>query len=852
MRFLLPVLVLLAAAPQNAAAAVDIDADQIVVDAGAARAVVQMAPYRLHVTDGAGSTVLSELENPAAPPLLEPPTVDPEPNGGDALPETTLYAPLTFTVGTERIDQIQAGTWVANLQTAERSGIQYSARDVVSAVEDGDGARLVVSTNDPTWRRLVVVVRPRGRDAIHVSVRPTPDDGVSVVADSFASGPDEAFRGFGGRHNALDQRGGDFESFLNQSNVSPGRLEPAVAAAPGTGGDRYMFPNGPEGAYFVQSQFISSRPYGFLALRDELTRWRMASDRPDAWQVAASARGLDYVVAPGNAPRAIDTLTEITGRHRLPPEWALEPMLDRAVRFPAQSPADYRAEVLRDLEDIERYDLPLGSYRIEAWEFFDRATLRDVIGRFRARGIRVLLYFRAFVGRDEIGTDSPARFDEAVEKGYVATNAAGEPFTFTSNFFAPAAVIDFSDPEAVAWWKGRIREALDLGAEGFMQDFGEQVFVDMHFANGETGATMHNRLPVLFHRATREAIDEYRDEHPERGEVFFFTRAGYSGAPGSVAYESATWPGDETTDFTRSSGLASQAPDMLNRGIAGAVGFGTDIGGYFDPGHDPTTKELFLRWAEWAALTPVFRLHGSVAAGTHTPWSYDAETVEIYKRLSRLHQAAAPLIHSLWRESTQTGMPIARPLWLAAPGDPEAARQDQEWLLGPDVLVAPIVEQGATSRDVYFPEGCWERVGDGARFPGRSSARVAAALGELPYFFRCGTTPFEPPAELASAGGGPLGLPASRRCLSRRRFDIRLREPGDRRLRSARVSLNGRRVAVRHRRGRLVARIDLRGRPRTKVTVRAVARTRGGRRVRESRSYRTCVPRRPATRRRQR
>jgi sulfoquinovosidase len=244
---------------------------------------------------------------------------------------------------------------------------------------------------------------------------------------------------------------------------------------------------------------------------------------------------------------------------------------------------------------------------------------------------------------------------------------------------------------------------------------------------------------VLFHHATRRAIDAYRRTHPRRGDVFFYTRSGYSGLPGSVRYESATWPGDEATDFSRSAGLASQAPDMLNRAISGAYGFGTDIGGYFDVARRPTTKELFLRWAAWAALTPIFRVHGSVAAGTHTPWSYDAQTLRAFRRLARLHLAAAPLIRRLWREAAQTGMPITRPLWLAAPEAPGARTEDQQWLLGDDVLVAPVVTQGARSRRVSFPRGCWRRAGSGRRYRGPRRATVPAPLGSLPWFTRCGT-----------------------------------------------------------------------------------------------------------------
>jgi sulfoquinovosidase len=727
------------AAPAPAEPVVQIGPQRIVVDAGEAAAVVTRNPVRISFRDKHGRRVLAQVRNRLPQPLVEPFTVDPEPGGVDLLPETTLYSPFTFTAGQERIEQNPGpGPFVGDLVQATRSGIQYSARAVARASRSGAGVRLELSTNDPSGRRLLVALSPQGRRAIRVSVRPSSVDGVASMADSFSSGRDEAFHGFGGRHNELDQRGYALESFLNQTNLPA----PAPPGAPGPP-NRYMAPSGPTGAYFVQSSFVSSRPYGFLALRDELTRWRMASDRPDAWQLAASAPALDYVVAPGRAPRAIRTLTALTGRQRVPPRWALRPQLDRLVRFPPQSAAEYLSEVRGDLTRIRRHRLPLGSYRIEAWEFISRPTLRRLIRRFRASGIRVLLYFRAFVGRDEIGTDRPELLDEAIRRGYVATRADGQAYVFQSNFFTDAAMIDFTDPAARRWWTRRIHAALDLGADGFMQDFGEQVPLDMHFHDGSTGRTMHNRFPVVFHRATRQAIESYLSSHPRRAEPYFFTRSGYSGQPGSVAYENATWPGDEPTDWSRSAGLAAQAPDMLNRGIAGAYGFGTDIGGYFDVGRTPTTKELFLRWAEWAALTPIFRLHGSVAAGTHAPWTYDRQTVRIYRRLSQLHVAAVPLIARLWRHAARTGMPIARPLWLAAPGDAIAARQDQQWMLGPNVLVAPVVEPGARSRRVYLPRGCWQASPASRRLKGRAWHRIAAPLGRLPYFVRCGIDPFD-------------------------------------------------------------------------------------------------------------
>jgi sulfoquinovosidase len=737
------------AGPGTARGAVSEDAQHVVVSTpGGARAVVDRSPFRLSVLDASGRTVLAE--QPRSQDVLPVPPVTQSEFGTIGPPPPALYGPLSFLVGTASSMQTPGGQWEGTLQSVSQAGVEYAARDVVDVQRAGDGVRLTVSTTDPTGRQLAVRIAPvPGQEALRVSAAPTPADGVAAVGDSFASPASEAFRGFGGRHNALDQRGTEFYNWTQQENVSSGSAE-GLTAVTMPESDRYLFPNGAHAAYYVQSSFISSAGYGFLLDRDELSHWRMASDRPDAWQAQVAGGGIDYVVAPASGERAVGTLTAITGRQPAPPAWAAGSLLDRLVKYPSDPADQYQAEVESDIANIDRYHLPLDGYRIEGWQFLPRSVLAKLIGELRVRGIHPLLYFRSFVGRDTIGTDDPAAFDEAVANGYVATHADGSPYVFVSNFNDQGAQIDFTNPAAVRWWQDRVRAALDLGADGFMEDFGEQVQADMHFHDGSTGATMHNRIAVLYHRATRQALDAYASAHPGR-ELFSFVRAGYSGAPGSAAYEQANFPGDETTDWSRSAGLASQTPDMLNRGIGGAYGFTTDIGGFFDVGpYQPTSKELFLRWAEWAALSPLFRLHGSVGAGTHTPWSYDAETVRIYNTLAELHLRARPLILRLWREADRTGIPVARPLWLAYPSDPAAGAQDQEWLLGPDVLVAPVVVQGAVGRDVHFPPGCWERPDTGERFAGPTDAHVAASLAQLPYFFHCGTRPFDD-------GAGPGG-----------------------------------------------------------------------------------------------
>lgn len=717
-------------------AAVSFTSSRIVVRTVGAVAVVERGPFRLRILSGSGVPALAEVANARPAPTILPPTVDPVRPGFDPPESGQLYAPLAFLVGGQTIDQYDGGFWGGNLMGGLSSGVQYSARAVTAARRSAAGVVLTVSTDDPSGRTLRVEIQPAGSGLVGVSIVPQPVAGVAMMSDSFGSSSGEAFYGFGGLHDALDQHGRAVSSFVEEENV-PGVGAPGTPAA-------VLYPNGPTAAYYAQAQFISSRGYGFLVDQPQLVRFRLDSDRADAWSVAVSAPALHYIVAPGRPPRAIAALTALSGRQPAPPLWALGPMLDRLVKNVGETQSDYESELEQDIVNIDRYRLPLTAYRIEGWgfrntdndgislhSFVSFANQAAMIGELRARHIHPLAYLRPWITPGSVPDRDGLTVRQANGQTYITTGTTGQRI----------ALLDFTNPAAVRFWQREVDRVLDLGFDGFMQDFGEEVVSGMRFHDGETGATMHNRYVVLYMRATRLALTAYERSHPGRT-LWFFNRAGYSGTPGSAAYEGGNFPGDEATNWSQASGLASSTPDMLNRAIGGAYGFGTDIGGYADFTTPPTTKELFVRWAEWAALSPIFRLHGAGLTGTHTPWSFDQQTVNVYRALSVLHEQAAPLIMKLWQQADRTGIPPTRPLWLEFPGDPRAAAQQQEWTLGDDVLVAPVVVEGAVARAVYFPAGCWRDPQTGLAERGPRSVVVSAPLTRLPYFFKCGTRPF--------------------------------------------------------------------------------------------------------------
>ncbi len=345
--------------------------------------------------------------------------------------------------------------------------------------------------------------------------------------------------------------------------------------------------------------------------------------------------------------------------------------------------------------------------------------LRDAIRRLNARGVRFLAYINPYLVR------GGRLYKECREKGWLITHTDGSVYHIRSTTF-DAGMLDLTHPEAVRFIKQTLigENMLDLGVSGWMADFGEYLPLDCVLHEGDP-AKLHNEWPVLWARINREAIEEYGAK-----DVFFFMRSGYLGIQ---SYAPILWNGDQHTDFSKDYGMPCVMPASFSLGFSGVTMVHWDIGGFFSFGKMKRDAELFTRWMEMSAFSPLMRSHESIR-----PWAnaqFDAPGVtEHTVRLTHVHAALSPYLARVETEAAR-GIPAVRPdFW--AEGDFGESRDPYAYFFGNELFVCPVIRRGAKKRRVFLPEGEWVHFWSGKPYAGGKHYTVDAPLGQIPMFYR--------------------------------------------------------------------------------------------------------------------
>lgn len=601
-----------------------------------------------------------------------------------------------------------------------------------------EGDAVVVELGDPASElRAVLRVHPDARQPEATVIEMDLDPALPSAPPLSGSGTtalrspvfpvridaDATFMGFGEQYAAVDQRGEAFTLMVSEQGI--GRKP---------GGNRALSGDA-HTTYFPMPWYLDARGFGVLFRTPRRVDVDLGRTDPGtAWFELVGESRVELVVFPG--PRPLDVVRQLggeVGRPTLPPDWAFDLWVS------AQGGTE---KVLARAAKLRANDVPAGAIWSQDWTGLRRnfdggygvqyrwqadethyPGLADMIRTLHADGFRFLAYVNPFV--DE---KLPNHFPEMKDRGLLVTRENGDAYVA----FAPngsSSHPDLTQPEAREYVKSQLRAMiLDYGIDGWMADFAEWVPLDARFADGTDGGTRHNLFPEAWQRLSREVMDELR---PGDGAVF--SRSGWTGVQ---AVSQITWTGDQETGFEAEDGLPTVVPAMLNLGLSGVPFVTHDIAGFSSSTVPPSTKEVFLRWTELGAFTPIMRTHDGNKKLDNWAWDSDEETIAHFRRFARIHRALGPELRALAAEARETSAPMVRHPVLVFPDVPEARAVKDEFLLGDSLLVAPVVEAGAITRDLWLPPGTWYDVWSGTALDGGRRIVVDAPIGRPPVFSR--------------------------------------------------------------------------------------------------------------------
>ncbi len=523
-----------------------------------------------------------------------------------------------------------------------------------------------------------------------------------------------------------------------------GRRFPMWTSEPGVGRDKstaltqIMDETGMAGGdywttNYPQPTFLTSR---WLAIHCRTTCYSVLDFTDPAHHVCevwAGSAGFDVFAAAG--PRElVGQLSANFGRPRALPDWAIggaiiglkqgEASFARLDQFIAAGAA-VSALWCEDWAGIR--ETSFGRRLFWDWRYSPARYpgLPDRIRALHARGIRFLAYANPYLAVDG------ALYAEALAGNHLCLRQDSDAVYRVDFGEFDCGVVDFTREETCEWFAARIlvQEMIDIGIDGWMADFGEYLPTDVRLASGIDAMEAHNRWPVLWAHVNDRALAL----RGRQGDALFFMRAGFSGVS---RYCPLLWAGDQSVDFTRHDGIGTVITAALSAGLVGNSFSHSDCGGYTSLHGNVRSAELLQRWCELAAFAPVMRSHEGNRPDDNLQYDSTPELLAAFARWSRVHAHLAPYTRHVCAEAVADGLPAQRALFLHYPADRALYAVQDQFLYGADLLVAPVIDEGAVERVVILPgDAEWRHVWTGRDYPPGTHA-IAAPIGQPPVFYR--------------------------------------------------------------------------------------------------------------------
>lgn len=549
----------------------------------------------------------------------------------------------------------------------------------------------------------------------------------SRIVSVMALGEEDKIYGFGEKAGTLDRRGKSMKMWNSDTYRYTTETDPIYASIP----------------FFVNAEAGAS--WGLFFDNTYQSYFDVGAAKADELYFGALKGDLDfYFFGSGDLKSVVKGYTDLTGKIPLPPKWALgyqqsrysyvtaEEVLSIAKTFREKKmPADV---IYLDIDFMDSYR----SFTYQPQNFPDPKALMTDLEKM---GFKTVTIIDPGIARKP----GYSVFDTGDARDVFVRNDKGVYMTGTvwpGNCVFP----DFTKPETRTWWGEQYKPLFDWGIDGIWNDMNEpSVFNTKHktlpwdsrhwdFGLNSLHSKVHNVYGQEMLRATAEGMSALRPGQRN----FLLGRAGYAG----VQRYAATWTGDNTASWDH---LRMNITMALALGLSGQPYSGADIGGY----SDTPSPELMARWMNLGALMPFFRGHTEKGTAPQEPWAFGPETEKASQAALKLRYTLLPLLYDLFYQASRTGEPILRPLFYEFPNDPKTHGIEDQFLVGRDLLAAPVVTEGALKRQVYLPAGTvWFDWYTGQEYRGGSSYEVDAPWDKMPLFARGGAMiPTQDPEE---------------------------------------------------------------------------------------------------------
>ncbi len=629
-----------------------------------------------------------------------------------AMPEGSPFTARTFT---------ERASGPLGIYSFRRTGEEVFAFDRYLGTREENGAVLVDYGSSDTDATAVLSVQPDAQASTTTLRFQLNELGADSIAVPARCDDDGSFHGFGEQYEATDQRGEAFSLIVSEQGI-------------GRDGSARSFTGDAHTTYYPMPYYLDGRGFGVLLRTDHRVDVDLcASDSSVARLEVIDGAPIEMAVYHGPTPLdVVKQLGQEVGRPAMPPDWAWGTWIS------AQGGRD---AVLADVTALEAADIPVTAIWSQDWtgarmnigggqgvQYRWRADetlypdLAGMIADLHARGYRFLAYANPFVD-----SNLDDHFPEMQARGLLIHDQAGDAYVFPAPN-GQSSHPDFTNPESAAYVRAALEAMVtDLGIDGWMADFGEWNPLDAVMQDGSDPLGYHDRFPIDWHRVNREAMDEARPD----GDWVLFARSGWTGVQ---RHSMIHWAGDQEATWSPTDGLPTVVPALINLGLAGELYVTHDIAGFSG---GPSTQELYMRWTELGAFTPIMRTHEGNMRDLNHNWDSDPETTAHFRRFARVHQALHDDLVAIAEEAQRTGAPMVRHLMLEFPEDRATWPISDEYMLGSDLLVAPVTTEGATSRQVYLPAGAtWFSVWTGDSHEGGQRIEIDAPIGSPPVFSR--------------------------------------------------------------------------------------------------------------------